>query len=161
MNKKLSLALTAGGMVGLLTGSKIGALTLFGLGARGLEKNWRAEHPETPDTWAARWDAAITFYNDTHQEPTNRSLHRIGIPMILGGAVGLLLFPRFRPLWLASAGSFAVGWSLNLIGHGLFEKNKPAFADDPLSFIAGPIWDLEQMKGRGPLRVVEPAQKVS
>jgi uncharacterized membrane protein YGL010W len=34
---------------------------------------------------------------------------------------------------------------LNFIGHGKYEKNAPAFADDPLSFIAGPVWDFQQI----------------
>jgi uncharacterized membrane protein YGL010W len=33
---------------------------------------------------------------------------------------------------------------MNLVGHAVFEKNRPAFADDPLSFLAGPAWDLRQ-----------------
>lgn len=72
----------------------------------------------------------------------NRKLHIVGIPMIVGGTAGLLLFSPFRPLWLASAAAFVAGWALNFLGHGRFEKNAPAFADDPLSFIAGPAWDF-------------------
>ena len=36
---------------------------------------------------------------------------------------------------------------MNIVGHAVFEKNRPAFADDPLSFLAGPVWDLGQVKG--------------
>ena len=65
--------------------------------------------------------------------------------MIAGGAVGLLLFSPYRPLWFISAGSFTAGWVLNFVGHGVYEKRAPAFADDPLSFFAGPVWDFKQL----------------
>jgi len=48
---------------------------------------------------------------------------------------------------LLSASAFVGGWVLNFIGHGRYEKNQPAFADDPLSFIAGPAWDFMQLFG--------------
>ena len=51
--------------------------------------------------------------------------------------------------WGVAAGSFAFGWGLNIVGHQFFEKNAPAFKDDPLSFIAGPVWDLQQLAGLG------------
>ena len=133
------------GMGMLLTGRKMTALAVFGKGFLELEAQWRERHPEVPDTMQARWEAALAFYDETHQDPTNRLLHQIGIPMIVGGAVGLLLSNFLRPLWLASAATFSVGWTLNLVGHALFEKAAPAFADDPLSFIAGPVWDLKQL----------------
>ena len=58
------------------------------------------------------------------------------------------MFNPFRPLWFISAGAFASGWVLNIIGHGMYEKNAPAFADDPLSFIAGPVWDFTQLRSK-------------
>ena len=103
---------------------------------------------------------AIGFYEKTHQNPVNRWLHITGIPMIVGGTVGLLAFKPYRPAWGVSAGAFALGWGLNFIGHGFFEKAAPAFKDDPLSFVAGPVWDLMQLRSRmsgaapsGPVRV--------
>lgn len=146
--KALDLALTVGGMGALLTGRKIPALALFARGLWGLERSWREAHPGFEGGLSERWQRAIEFYDGTHQDPTNRKLHVVGIPMILGGAVGLLAFRPFGPLWFASATSFAAGWALNIVGHSFFEKNAPAFADDPLSFVAGPIWDLQQVRGR-------------
>lgn len=138
-----NLAYTVGGMAALLTGRKVAALSLFGKGLAGLEKQWRENHPDFEGDLADRWEEAISFYEETHVEPTNRVLHKVGIPMIVGGATGLLLFRPFRPLWLTSASSFTLGWALNIVGHSKYEKNAPAFADDPLSFIAGPVWDLK------------------
>lgn len=148
--KLRNVASTAAGMIGLLGGRKISGLTLFAKGIRGLEKQWREDHPEFKGGLEERWQRALDFYEKTHKNPVNRKLHMIGIPMIVGGAAGLLIFNPYRPLWFVSASSFATGWVLNFIGHGLFEKNAPAFADDPLSFIAGPVWDVQQLFGKKP-----------
>ena len=139
----------AGGMVALLGGRKVVGLGMFGRGAYALEQHWRAAHPEFQGNLADRWNKAIEFYESTHKDDTNRKLHIVGIPMIVGGAAGLLIFSPYRPAWFVSAGTFTAGWVLNFIGHGIFEKNAPAFADDPLSFIAGPVWDFQQIFGKG------------
>lgn len=147
-NSKLGTALAVGGMAMLLTGRKKTALTLFAKGFAELEKQWRENHPEFQGDFGDRWSEATKFYEATHAEKTNRVLHMVGIPMIVGGAVGLLAARPMRPVWMVAAGSFAAGWALNIVGHAVYEKNAPAFADDPLSFIAGPAWDLQQMLGK-------------
>jgi hypothetical protein len=143
-----NLLMTAGSVGLLLAGRKLSAMMMFARGAWGLEQEWRAKHPDVDPGFAARWEASTKFYEQTHLNPTNRLLHVIGIPMILGGFAGLMLSKPFRPVWVASVASFGVGWALNLAGHAYFEKNKPAFADDPLSFIAGPVWDFKQIFAR-------------
>jgi hypothetical protein len=140
------LAMFVGGMGLLLAGRKITGLASFARGAIGLERQWRANHPECPPGFSARWAASTKYYESTHQNPTNRLLHIVGIPMIVGGALGLLVSRPFRPLWIAGATSFTVGWALNLVGHAVFEKNKPALTSDPLSFLAGPVWDMKQLR---------------
>jgi hypothetical protein len=144
--KKRDVAFVAGGMLSLLGGRKIVGLSMFAKGAIGLEKNWRAEHPDFDGDFSQRWQRAIEFYESTHDHAVNRKLHIAGIPIILGGTVGLLLFRPYRPAWFVAAGAFTTGWVMNFIGHAI-EKKAPAFADDPLSFIAGPAWDLQQMFG--------------
>ncbi len=136
----------AAGMVSLVTGNKFTALGLFTAGLRDLEAEWRAAHPDFQGGPLERWRAAIEFYEKTHAQPTNRALHVVGIPIIVGGTTGLIIFPRYTPPWFLSAGAFVGGWTLNFIGHGIFERNRPAFADDPLSFVAGPAWDLLHLK---------------
>lgn len=150
--KNLDMALLGGGTIALLAGFKVAGLTLVGLGAVDLERSWRARHTDWNGTFADRWQRAVALYEATHQEPTNRRLHVVGIPMIVGGVAGLLVFRPFGPLWLTAAGAFTAGWVLNFIGHGVYEKNAPAFADDPLAFIAGPAWDMRQLFGGGPAR---------
>lgn len=143
--KSRDVASTAAGMLAVLAGRKVVGLSLFAKGVAGLEKHWREAHPDFQGGMDDRWQRAIKFYNETHSNDTNRVLHLWGIPLIVGGTAGLLLFRPYRPLWLMSASSFSVGWILNFIGHGIYEKKAPAFADDPLAFVAGPVWDLQQM----------------
>jgi len=145
----LGVALSVAGMGALCAGFKLSALSLFGAGVKLLEKDWRARHPDFTGSAAERWQASLAFYRETHQNGTNRTLHLIGIPLILGGAAGLFaskpLSPARGGLWAVSLGAFAVGWGLNLVGHAAFEKRAPAFSDDGLSFIAGPVWDLQEL----------------
>ena len=154
---KRDVAAAGAGMLALLAGRKLTALALFGKGFAGLERKWRENHPDFEGGFAERWDAALKFYDETHREPTNRKLHVVGIPFIVAGAVGLLLFPPYRPLWSLAATSFVGGWVLNFVGHGKYEKNAPAFADDPLSFIAGPVWDFQQVLRRSKAAEAPPA----
>src|SRR6187402_1070981 len=152
----LGVALSVAGMGALCAGFKLSALSLFAAGMRVLEKDWRARHPDFAGSAGERWQASLAFYRETHQNGTNRTLHLIGIPLIVGGAVGLFaskpLSPLRGPLWAGSLGAFAVGWGLNLVGHALFEKRAPAFSDDGLSFIAGPVWDLQELLKLGRAR---------
>lgn len=156
---RLGVALAVAGMGALCFGFKRSALALFGLGIATLERDWRARHPEFQAGPRERWQAALSFYRQTHQHPTNRTLHVIGIPLIVGGAAGLFVSRPLSPvsggLWLGSLGAFSVGWALNLVGHARYERQAPAFSEDGLSFLAGPVWDLEQLlqsaKRRGSL----------
>ncbi len=143
--KNRDLALVAGGMLGIMSGAKATPLAMFAVGVRGLEREWRSAHPEV-EGFAERWQHAIEFYDATHQDPVNRVLHVVGIPMIVGGVVGMMASPRWTPPWWIANGSWTAGWILNFIGHGLYEKGAPAFADNPLSFVAGPVWDFMQLQ---------------
>lgn len=136
----------AGSMAGLMTGGKLGPLALFARGVRDVEAAWREANPDFEGGLRERWRRAIEFYDETHQDPRNRALHVVGIPIIIGGVSGLLLWPRYTPPWVLSACTFGLGWTLNLAGHALFERNAPAFADDPLSFVAGPVWDITRFR---------------
>lgn len=148
----LGVALSVAGMGALCAGFKLSALSLFGAGVKLLEKDWRARHPDFHGSMRERWEQSLSFYRETHQNGTNRTLHLIGIPLIVGGAAGLFasrpLSPVTGALWAGSLGAFATGWALNIVGHAAYEKRAPAFSDDGLSFIAGPVWDLQEMLGR-------------
>ena len=45
-DKKRNVLYMVGGMAGLLTGSKLGSLVMFGKGALGLEQIWNDVHPD-------------------------------------------------------------------------------------------------------------------
>lgn len=144
---KRELVLTAAGFAALLAGKRPMALSLFAAGFKGLEDRWRENHPEFDGDWKERWALAEAFYEETHRDETNRWLHIVGIPIIVGGTAGLLFARPRSGTWWASFGAFSFGWALNFVGHGVFEKAAPAFADDPLAFIAGPVWDFKQVTG--------------
>lgn len=149
--KTRNVAFTATGFAALVTGQKVVSLGLLGKGLKGLEECWREAHPSFHGGFGERWQMAVDHYEATHQNTLNRRLHVLGIPMIAGGTLGLLLFNPYRPLWLMSATSFAAGWALNVVGHQVYEHNAPAFSQDPLAFVAGPVWDVQQLlqKRRG------------
>ncbi len=134
-----------GGMALLMIGKKAEGLGLFAKGVFDLEKIYKENHPDLEPGIKARWDNAVQFYEETHQNETNRKLHRLGIPLIVGGAIGLIASKPYKRVWLLSASAFTVGWTMNIVGHSGYEKKKPAFTEDPLSFIAGPVWDLQQI----------------
>ncbi len=146
--KNRDLALLAGGAVTLMAGAKLTPLALFAAGMKGLEDEWRKAHPEFRGGLEERFELSIAHYDATHQHPTNRALHTVGIPMVLAGFAGMLAAPRYTPAWWAANGSWTVGWALNFVGHGLFEKGEPAFATDPLGPIAGPVWDFVRLRDK-------------
>lgn len=149
--RKRDLTFTATGMGALVLGFGPLATIPFGLGVRGLEKQWREKHAFT-GKFEERWARSVKFYEGTHKNPVNRALHVAGTPFILLGTAGLAvsspLNPLSWPIYAPSAASFLGGWAMNLVGHAVFEKNQPAFADDPLGFVAGPMWELDLFRKR-------------
>lgn len=155
-NKQMGTSEVIGGMAMLLLGHKAKGLMMFGHGFYTLEQEYRKSHPHLEPGLKARWQEAVTFYEETHQNETNRTLHRLGIPVIIGGAMGLFAAKPYRLPWMVSAIAFAGGWALNILGHSKYEKKAPAFTEDPLSFVAGPVWDIKQMTNRGASLATEP-----
>jgi hypothetical protein len=139
------VVLAASGMLAVLAGRKRLGIALFAAGCVQLELRWRRTNPEFQGNVNERWVRAISFYRATHKNPVNRWLHIVGIPMIAAGTAGLIGLKPFRPAWAVAAGAFTGGWALNLVGHAVYERKAPAFQEDPLSFIAGPVWDLQQL----------------
>ncbi len=74
---------------------------------------------------------------------------RYGIAMTAffaaAGVVGALLAPQPTTIWLAaSVGGFVVGWIIQFIGHGM-EGRKPAFVDDLVGLIVGPLFVVAEL----------------
>jgi uncharacterized membrane protein YGL010W len=86
--------------------------------------------------------AYLEKYRQDHQNPVNRALHTVGIPMIVAS---LPLMP-FNPLLGASM--FVFGWVLQFIGHA-FEGKAPSFFSDPTFLLIGPLWFVKKITGKG------------
>jgi hypothetical protein len=72
-------------------------------------------------------DTFMDYYDDAHRDPRNRAIHHLAHAFAVIGAVLLLFRPLVGVLFLASA--LPLSWS----GHYLFERNTPAFFDEPAS----------------------------
>jgi uncharacterized membrane protein YGL010W len=86
--------------------------------------------------------AYLTKYREDHQNPVNRALHTVGIPMII---TSLAVFP-INPLLGSSM--FVFGWILQFIGHA-FEGKAPSFFSDPKFLLVGAVWFGKKIFGRG------------
>jgi uncharacterized membrane protein YGL010W len=76
----------------------------------------------------------LSQYHHEHTQRGTKLTHMIGIPMIVASFPTAVVNP---PL---AAGLFAGGWALQLIGHKVYEKNKPSFLADPYYLLVGPVW---------------------
>ncbi len=73
-------------------------------------------------------------YANEHTKLGTKLTHMVGIPMIVASFPAAIVSPP------AAAGLFAGGWVLQIVGHSVFEKNKPAFFSDPYYLLVGPVW---------------------
>jgi len=95
--------------------------------------------------------------------------------MGLAGYLGVTLAAQSTALWLsAGLGLFVVGWAIQFVGH-IFEGRKPAFMDDILGLLVGPLFIVAEWgfmlglrkevlaaieENAGPTRVGRPAVAV-
>jgi uncharacterized membrane protein YGL010W len=70
---------------------------------------------------------------------------RVGALMTAFLAASALLAARL-PGW-ASWAAFVVGWGFQFVGHAVYEKNKPAFAQNLAHFLVGPAWVASELAG--------------
>jgi uncharacterized membrane protein YGL010W len=64
---------------------------------------------------------------------------RLGLAVALA-AVLLDLAARWIGDWRAGAAAFALGWIFQAIGHGIYEKNSPAFFRNLVHLLVGPAY---------------------
>ena len=91
-------------------------------------------------------------YEREHTRPLTRLTHVVGIPMIVAS------LPLARRAPRLAAGLFVGGWALQLLGHRI-EGNKPAFINDPVYLLVGPVWvahELSTVTGSALLAVAAP-----
>ena len=85
-------------------------------------------------------DELLESYRRDHQNPVNKALHMVGIPMIV---LSLPLIFFVPPLGIAL---FVLGWILQFVGHA-FEGKKPSFFRDPTFLLVGPAWYIKRLFG--------------
>ena len=85
--------------------------------------------------------AMMAKYREDHQHPVNRTLHSIGIPMIVVSLPLMLAAP------VVGISMFVFGWILQFVGHA-FEGKAPSFFSDPKYLLIGPMWFYKKITGR-------------
>jgi len=76
----------------------------------------------------------LAQYHQEHTKLGTKLTHMVGIPMIVASFPTALVNPP------VAGGLFVGGWALQLLGHKVFEKNKPSFLSDPYYLLVGPVW---------------------
>jgi uncharacterized membrane protein YGL010W len=78
----------------------------------------------------------------------------MGIVSALSAAFGHWAASQVTSIWLAiGIGLFVIGWVFQFIGHVRYEHRKPAFVDDIIGLLIGPLFILvELMFGLGLMR---------
>jgi uncharacterized membrane protein YGL010W len=90
----------------------------------------------------------IAQYSESHQHPTNRLLHTLGIPMIAISIILAIVGALVSPLLLIVAATlFVVGWIFQFIGHA-FEGKPPEFFKDWRFLFVGLRWWFAKISGR-------------
>jgi uncharacterized membrane protein YGL010W len=97
----------------------------------------------SPRTWAD-W---LAEYSQSHQNPTNRLCHTIGIPLVAASVALAAVSVLVPKLWPLSAALFVVGWCFQFIGHAA-EGKPPEFTKDWRFLFVGLRWWLAKMRGR-------------
>jgi uncharacterized membrane protein YGL010W len=99
---------------------------------------------------SASFEEKMAYYRSQHTTAGIRATHLVGIPAVATALPLMVARPRVGvPLFLA-------GWSLQVLGHKVFEKNSPALTKGFLTYqFCGLAFWCEEMAeliaGRSPL----------
>jgi hypothetical protein len=99
---------------------------------------------------SASFDEKMAYYRSQHTTTGVRATHLVGIPAVAAALPLIAARPRVGvPLFLA-------GWSLQVLGHKVFEKNSPALTKGVFTYqFCGLAFWCEEMAdliaGRSPL----------
>ena len=66
------------------------------------------------------------------------ALTMTAVLILMAAAASVLPAPVFPVL-------FAAGWTLQLVGHARFERNRPAFSRQLVHLLVGPLWLLSKI----------------
>jgi|ERR1700733_7548343 uncharacterized membrane protein YGL010W len=86
------------------------------------------------------FDKRLAYYRSQHRTLGCKITHMVGVPLIA------LSFPVFLLNRRLAAQMQEVGWTLQFIGHFVFEHNKPVFleAADPLTALAALVFVADE-----------------
>lgn len=90
----------------------------------------------------------IAQYSKSHQHPVNRTLHTLGIPMIVVAIAMAAAGIAVPDLLLPAAALFVAGWMLQFVGHAV-EGKPPEFFSDWRFLFVGLRWWVAKVRGRG------------
>jgi uncharacterized membrane protein YGL010W len=48
-------------------------------------------------------------------------------------------------VWIIALGLFVIGWTLQIVGHAVFERRRPALIDNPLHMLIGPMFVVAKL----------------
>ena len=89
----------------------------------------------------------IAEYELSHQHPKNRLCHTFGIPLVISSVLLGLGSSIWHGLLTPALAAFALGWSLQFLGHA-YEKKPPEFLKDWRFLLVGARWWLEKLRAR-------------
>ena len=111
-----------------------------------------------PPPRSASFEEKMAYYRSQHTTTGIRATHLVGIPAVAAALPLIVARPRAGvPLFLA-------GWSLQILGHKVFEKNNPALFKGFFTYqFCGLAFWCEEMAdliaGRSPLTGGRPAEE--
>jgi uncharacterized membrane protein YGL010W len=82
----------------------------------------------TPPAASAPFAEKLEYYRSQHTSRGVRATHLVGIPAIVMSLPIIVVMPAIGIVMLVG------GWVIQIVGHSLFEKNKPALTRGPLTY---------------------------
>jgi uncharacterized membrane protein YGL010W len=97
--------------------------------------------------WRLELGDALTHYRSQHTTLGCLLTHMFGVPMILAS------LPAAFICWQVALTLLVVGWVLQLIGHLVFERNRPVLMDgDPWTVVAALVFTAQEWMALLPKR---------
>jgi uncharacterized membrane protein YGL010W len=93
------------------------------------------------------WSDWIAEYARSHQHPTNRFCHTVGIPLIAVSIAVAAASIFVAGLWRVAAALFVGGWIFQFVGHA-YERKAPEFLKDWRFLFVGLRWWYAKIRGR-------------
>ena len=106
----------------------------------------------------APFEEKMAYYRSQHTTTGVRATHLVGIPAVTAA------IPLMAARWRVGVPLFVAGWTLQVIGHKVFEKNSPALSKGFFTYqFCGLAFWCEEMAdliaGRSPLRGGQPGRE--